>query len=126
VREMGRPELLNRIGDNIVAFNFVRDRNFLAEIMRSKLGPLRSQLKEKYGVRAVRIEDERTFLDRVALEIDPTTGGRGALTALTKWVIDPVSHFLFTEVSDRSLCIGKTLIIALDPDGSPRIALEAE
>lgn len=126
VREMGRPELLNRIGDNIVAFNFVRDRNFLAEIMRSKLGPLRSQLKEKYGVRAVRIADERTFLDRVALEIDPTMGGRGAITALTKWVIDPVSHFLFTEVSDRSLCIGKTLIIALDPEGSPRISLEAE
>jgi ATP-dependent Clp protease ATP-binding subunit ClpA len=126
VREMGRPELLNRIGDNIVAFNFVRDRSFLAEIMQSKLGPLRSQLKEKYGVRAVRIADERTFLDRVALEINPTMGGRGAITALTKWVIDPVSHFLFTEVSDRSLCIGKTLIIALDPDGSPRIALEAE
>jgi ATP-dependent Clp protease ATP-binding subunit ClpA len=125
VREMGRPELLNRIGDNIVAFNFVRDRGFLAEIMRSKLGPLRAQLQEKYGIRAVRIADERTFLERVARDIEPTMGGRGALTALTKWVIDPVSNFLFKEVSDRSMCIGKTLVIALAPDDSLRVALEA-
>lgn len=125
VREMGRPELLNRIGDNIVAFNFVRDRGFLAEIMRSKLGPLRAQLQDKYGIRAVRIADERTFLERVACDIDPTMGGRGAITALTKWVIDPVSHFLFTEVSDRSMCIGKALVIALAPDDSVRVALEA-
>ena len=122
---MGRPELLNRIGDNIVAFNFVRDRGFLAEIMRSKLGPLRAQLQDKYGIRAVRIADERTFLERVACDIDPTMGGRGAITALTNWVIDPVSHFLFTEVSDRSMCIGKTLVIGLASDDSPRVALEA-
>ena len=93
--------------------------------MRSKLGPLRAQLQDKYGIRAVRIADERTFLERVACDIDPTMGGRGAITALTKWVIDPVSHFLFTEVSDRSMCIGKTLVIGLASDDSPRVALEA-
>uniref|UniRef100_A0ABX1PNS4 AAA domain-containing protein n=3 Tax=Aromatoleum TaxID=551759 RepID=A0ABX1PNS4_9RHOO len=125
VRDLGRPELLNRIGDNIVAFNFVRDRGFLAEIMRSKLGPLRAQLQDKYGIRAVRIAEERTFLDRIARDIDPTMGGRGAITALTKWLIDPVSNFLFTEISDRSMCIGKTLVIALAPDDSIRVALEA-
>lgn len=124
VRDMGRPELLNRIGDNIVAFNFVRDRGFLAEIMRSKLGPLRAQLQDKYGIRAVRIAEERTFLDRITRDIDPTMGGRGAITALTKWLIDPVSNFLFTEISDRSMCIGKTLVIALAPDDSIRVALE--
>lgn len=125
VRDMGRPELLNRIGDNIVAFNFVRDRGFLAEIMRSKLGPLRAQLQDKYGIRAVRIADERTFLDRVARDIEPTMGGRGAITALTKWLIDPVSNFLFTQVSERSMCIGKTLVVVLAPDDSVRVALEA-
>lgn len=126
VRKMGRPELLNRIGDNIVAFNFVRDRGFLAEIMRSKLGSLRAQLKEKYGFRTVRIADEQTFLETVAQDIDPAMGGRGAITALTKWLIDPVSKFLFAEISDRSMCIGKVLVIAQVPDGSLRVALEAE
>lgn len=125
VGEIGRPELLNRIGDNIVAFNFVRDQSFLAEIMRSKLGPLRSQLKDKWGIRAVRIAEEGTFFARIARDIDPSTGGRGALTALTKWVIDPVSHFLFREVSDRSSCIGKTLVIALTPDDRTSVRLES-
>ena len=126
VHEMRRPELLNRIGDNIVAFNFVRDRSFLAEIMRSKLGPLHSQLKEKYGFRTIRIVDERNFLEIVARDIDPAMGGRGAITALTKWVIDPISKFLFAEISDRNTCIGKVLVISQAPDGLPRVTLEAE
>lgn len=126
VREMGRPELLNRIGDNIVAFNFVRDTGFLADIMRSKLGPLRMRLKEKYGIRNVRIADERALLERVASDIDPTMGGRGAITVLTKWLIDPVSRFLFSEVADRSMCIGKVLVVSQAPDGSLRMTLEAE
>lgn len=126
VREMGRPELLNRIGDNIVAFNFVRDKGFLVEILRSKIGPLRAQLQDKYGIRTVRIANERAFLESVAGEIDATMGGRGAITALTKWLIDPVSHFLFTEVADRSVCIGKALVIAQDLDGSVRVSLEVE
>ena len=125
VRDMGRPELLNRIGDNIVAFNFVRDRGFLADIMRSKLGPLRGQLQDKYGIRAVRIADERAFLDRVARDIEPSMGGRGAITALTKWLIDPVSNFLFTQVPERSMCIGKTLVILLAQDDTVRVTLEA-
>ncbi|WP_264214667.1 AAA family ATPase [Leisingera thetidis] len=125
VREMGRPELLNRIGDNIVAFNFVRDRGFLAEIMRSKLGSLRAQLQDKYGIRAVRIAEERVFLEKVAGEIDPTMGGRGAITALTKWVIDPISTFLFNEVPDRAMCIGQTLVIELADEDLPRVTLEA-
>lgn len=69
---------------------------------------------------------ERAFLESVAGEIDATMGGRGAITALTKWLIDPVSHVLFTEVADRSACIGKVLVIAQDPDGSVRVSLEAE
>ena len=125
VRQMGRPELLNRIGDNVVAFNFVRDRGFLAEIMRSKLGSLRAQLQDKYGIRTVRIAQERVFLENVAGDIDPSMGGRGALTALTTWVIDPISNFLFHEVSDRAMCIGQTLVIDLDNTGLPCVSLEA-
>jgi ATP-dependent Clp protease ATP-binding subunit ClpA len=126
VTEMRRPELLNRIGDNIVAFNFVRDEGFLAQIMSSKLGPLRAQLKDKYGIKGIRIAEERSFLERLASSVDPATGGRGAITALTKQVIDPVSHFLFSEIDDRSLCIGKTLVIASDHDGSVKVSLAVE
>jgi hypothetical protein len=51
-------------------------------------------------------------------------GGRGALTALTKWVIDPVSNFLFNEVPDRAMCIGQTLVIALADGDLPCVTLE--
>lgn len=93
--------------------------------MGSKLGPLRSQLQDKYGIRAVRIAAEHTFIDRVVRDIDPTMGGRGAITALTKWLTDPVLNFLFTQVSKRSMCAGRTHVIALAPDDSVGVALEA-
>lgn len=125
VKEMRRPELLNRIGDNIVAFNFVRDKAFLAAIMGSKLEPLRAQLKDRYGIEGVRVADQSGFFARVAEDIDPAMGGRGAITALTKWVMDPVSAFLFNEVPDRSGSIGKTLVISLEGDAT-RVRLETE
>jgi hypothetical protein len=52
-------------------------------------------------------------------------GGRGAITALTKWVIDPISTFLFNEVPDRAMCIGQTLVIELADEDVPRVTLEA-
>ena len=47
INKLKRPELLNRIGDNIVAFNFIMDNKFLIQIARTKLGPLKEFLKEK-------------------------------------------------------------------------------
>ena len=126
VQEMGRPELLNRIGDNIVAFNFVRDRDFLVDIMRSKLNLLKSQLKEKYGIRTIRIEDEQEFLRKIAGEIDPAMGGRGAITIITRAFIDPIAKFLFSEISEKGSCIDKTLVVTPAADGEVCITLEAE
>ena len=50
VNELKRPELLNRLGDNIVVFNRITDKSFRRSILDRKLSPLKSYLKERFGV----------------------------------------------------------------------------
>jgi ATP-dependent Clp protease ATP-binding subunit ClpA len=104
-----RPELLNRIGDNIVPFNFVVDSNFLVEIARSKLKPLRDQLKEKYRIKEFVFEDEDKALMALARVVDQKMGGRGVLNEMVKRIYDPLAEFLFEKLEDIRLYAGRTI-----------------
>ena len=121
VKQMGRPELLNRIGDNIVAFNFVRSLDFLAQIIKGKLHFLEAQLMDKYGIKSLRFVDETRCMEAISSRVEQGMGGRGALTALTSNLLDPLSLFLFEEVPDNSVCFGKSLEVKLADSGSPEL-----
>ena len=112
--ELKRPELLNRIGDNIVPFNFITNDDFLYAIAKVKLNPLKSALKEKYGIADVLFADERKALASILSSLDKTMGGRGVLNELVRTVIDPLSSFIFETSADLR---GKRLIIAQETDG---------
>lgn len=121
VKQMGRPELLNRIGDNIVAFNFVRSLDFLAQIIKGKLHYLEEQLKEKYGINSLRFVNEAQCMKAISSRVEQGMGGRGALTALTSNLMDPLSLFLFEQVPDNSVCFGKSLEVKLADSGSSEL-----
>ena len=103
-----RPELLNRIGDNIVPFNFITNDDFLVAIIKSKITPLKNALKEKYGVRDVIITNEAESFSYIASNLDKTMGGRGALNELVAKLFDPLAVFLFKYSGETA---GKTLLI---------------
>ena len=109
VTELRRPEILGRIGDNVVPFNFVVDEGFLLAIARVKLGPLRELLAEKYGIQALAFVDEDRALGAIVAEVDRSKGGRGVLNALVTRLFDPLARFLFDEVPDPRACAGRTL-----------------
>ncbi|MGL5720992.1 MAG: hypothetical protein ACRCY4_01120 [Brevinema sp.] len=56
--ELGRPELLNRIGNNIVPFSCLRNKAILKDIVLSKLSPIEKFLKTKYEIKKLDISDE--------------------------------------------------------------------
>lgn len=94
--ELNRPELLGRIGErNIIPFNFMTDENFLIDIARSKLEPLRYRLNEKWGVTGMHFEDETKALRSIVKMVDRSSGGRGVLNVLIRCLFDPLSRFLF-------------------------------
>ena len=109
VEVAGRPELLNRIGDNIVPFNFITGSDFLVQIARAKLQPLRDRLREKYGIRDFVFVDESAALEALVAGVDRAMGGRAVLNEMVKRVFDPLARFLFQEVSDPRLLHGRVV-----------------
>ena len=102
-----RPELLNRIGENIVPFNFIRSEDFLVAIARTKLQPLRDRLKEKYRIQNLAFDDEERALTTIASSVDRQRGGRGVLIAIEQYIIDPLATFLFER--EAAECAGLSL-----------------
>ncbi len=115
VDDMKRPELLNRIGDNVVPFNFIKGGDFLVNIARAKLEPLRRGLHEKYGIKALTFADENTALMAIADRVESRNGGRGVLTAIEKYLIDPLAEFLFDQGGDPNFARGRTLHVQQRP-----------
>ena len=109
VHQMKRPELLNRIGDNIVPFNFITVPGFLANIAGSKLAQMRRKLYEKYGIRALVFTDEAAALEAIAATTETRMGGRGVLNQLSKYLIDPLAEFLFEYGDDPGYVRGKAI-----------------
>jgi energy-coupling factor transporter ATP-binding protein EcfA2 len=115
VRDMKRPELLNRIGDNIVPFNFIKGGDFLVNIARAKLEPLRRGLNDKYGIEALSFADENAALQAIADKVESRNGGRGVLTAIEKYLIDPLAEYLFDQGGDPHFARGKILHVQQRP-----------
>jgi hypothetical protein len=106
-----RPELLNRIGDNIVPFNFITGDDFLVSIARAKLQPLRDRLKEKYRIEELRFDDEQKALASLCARVDRQMGGRGVINEIVKNIIDPLSDFLFNQEDDFSCYAGRSIAV---------------
>jgi ATP-dependent Clp protease ATP-binding subunit ClpA len=106
-----RPELLNRIGDNIVPFNFITGDDFLVAIAKAKLQPLRERLKEKYRITDIVFDDEAKAMKALAGSVDRQMGGRGVLNEIVKRIIDPLAEFLFEEEDDPAFYAGRTVVV---------------
>jgi len=112
--ELGRPELLGRIGyDNIVPFNFINDPEFAMNIARSKMKPIKDGIREKYKI-DLEIEDEIIFFKHILQGADTSKGGRDILNALNDRLLTPLSRFLFQNYDDLRSFKGSTLVVYVD------------
>jgi len=92
IKELKRPELLNRFGDNIVVFDLMADNEVRRGIYKRKLAPLRQYLEDRFGL-SLRMTDglEEHYLTTARSEY----GGRGILNALERDLLNPLARFLF-------------------------------
>ena len=118
VEELGRPELLNRIGNNIVPFNFINGDQFLVDIARAKLSPLQERLREKYRIEELAFADEERALAALVSRVNRANGGRGVLTEIVTSVIDPLADFLFREEEDFSHYAGRRIRVVQAGDSA--------
>ena len=91
--ELGRPEILNRIGENIVIFDFIRQEAGQA-ILRAQVDKLIRRLKEQKNLTLVIPDTSYQQLSDAALA-DLTNGGRGIGNQVEALLINPLSRYVF-------------------------------
>jgi len=114
-----RPELLNRIGDNIIVFNTITDSNFRQEIIKRKLTPLMELIRTKYGVTLLMDKAIYGYFEKRAVT---THGGRGLLNAAERDLINPLSRFLFEK--KQFLEEGRSIHVKFVATNKPPIEFE--
>ena len=94
VSTLGRPELLNRLGDNIIVFNPINQPALRRSIVDRKLRPVRQHLQERFGVE-LRVSD--ALADHFADSARREHGGRGVVNAMEQGLLNPLARFLFAH-----------------------------
>lgn len=92
-RELGRPELLNRLGDNIVVFNFISPEA-AERIFELQLANILTRLRDEHDIH-VTLADEVHARLRERCTADLAHGGRGIGSALETALINPLARALF-------------------------------
>ncbi|MEL6768033.1 MAG: AAA family ATPase [Pseudomonadota bacterium] len=109
--ELRRPELMNRIGQNIVPFEFINPRSATV-IFEGVLRRVIAAVQEIHGV-TVTLEDyaQNQLLELCTTELND--GGRGIGNRVETYFINPLSRLLFQEEGTEALRIAE-----LRQDGS--------
>jgi ATP-dependent Clp protease ATP-binding subunit ClpB len=97
---LGRPELLNRIGDNIVVFNFI-SRVVGEEILAGMLRNVARRIKSEHDLDLQLSAPARAYLSERCLS-DLTNGGRGIGNRLESVLINPIARALFDRQGKAS------------------------
>ncbi len=108
VNVLKRPELLNRIGDNVVVFNHIKDDQFMIEIAKSKFKKVIVFMREKYGVNLV-FENEDLAFQTIVRGVDVNNGGRGIMNVIESKLINMISDYIFDN--EEEIHYGTTLKI---------------
>ncbi len=90
---LSRPEILNRIGDNIVVFNFI-GAEIAAQIFDGMFRNVANRVREEHGIELLMPESVRAQLLALCTR-DLSNGGRGIGNQLESSFINPLGRALF-------------------------------
>lgn len=111
---MNRPELLNRIGNNIVVFDFIRPP-IADKIFDLQLSNVCRNVERGHGARLVVCGAVEEELRRLCTA-DLSNGGRGIGSALETTFINPLSRALFARLRDLGEIGGEAEVLAIERD----------
>ena len=91
--QLRRPELINRIGRNIVVFEYIHARSS-ALILASMVGKVLAAVAEELGIRVSLSEPARQQIEEFCTS-DLFDGGRGIGNRLEEVLVNPLARLLF-------------------------------
>lgn len=92
---IGRPEILNRFGDNFVVFDFIRP-GVAEEIVNLLIGDLQKALVEERSIELTVGDSAREWILTTALK-DLSFGGRGIRNLIDTALVNPLARWLFDQ-----------------------------
>ena len=92
---LNRPEILNRFGENIVVFDFIR-KEVAAEIFSKVCENLLQGIQDGRKIK-ISISDEAQQLLVEKCTHDLSNGGRGVVNQLEAWLVNPLARELFDK-----------------------------
>ncbi len=101
--QLGRPEILNRIGENFIVFDYIRD-DVATQIMDAQLKKVSANLKESKGI-ILEFSDECRDALKGRCFSNLENGGRGIGNVIEKCLINPLARVIF----DNNVGEGKTV-----------------
>lgn len=114
---LNRPELLNRIGENIIVFDFIRE-DIAEQIFEQMVTNILSSL-DKQSLTIAISDKAKTTLKNYCLS-DLSNGGRGIRNQLEVYLINPLSRAIF----DSDLAVGSAYLITdIQVDSMTKIIL---
>ncbi len=101
VSELGRPEILNRIGNNLVVFDFIHKES-VPLILQKQLTNIISGLKDNNGIEVILNQDSDAFRALVNWGIQNLSfGGRGIGNVVEKYLLNPLGRAIADEGWER-------------------------
>lgn len=120
--ELGRPEILNRIDENIVVFDYIR-REAGEAILRGQVDKIIRRMEEQHAIRLTIDDSAYAALQDAALA-DLSNGGRGVGNQVESLLINPLSRWLFdNEVLQNAAVRIDRFVLDARP---PRVECTAE
>ena len=93
--ELGRPELLNRIGNNILVFDFIRE-NSLKPIISKQINNIAKNLwAEKHIQLVLTPTAEDDLYNQAVKDLPKGQGGRGIGNMIEEMLINPLARYMF-------------------------------
>ncbi len=104
---LNRPELLNRIGDNVIVFDFIR-ATVADQIFEAMLSRILSDAKASgYPVQIASAAKEQL---RKLCTSDLSNGGRGIRNKLETYLINPLARALFDQAAREAATLTEVVV----------------
>jgi len=99
--ELGRPELLNRIGNNILVFDFIREDSLKPIISKQIKNISKNLWTEKHIQLVLTPQAEEDLFAFAVKDLPKGQGGRGIGNMIEEMLINPLARFMFDNSVTR-------------------------
>lgn len=94
-KELGRPELLNRVGNNILVFDFIRKDSAISIVNKQIKGIANNLKDDKKIILVLSGEAKKNLYDFAIKDLEKEQGGRGIGNMMETMFINPLSRYMF-------------------------------